>query len=274
MRECALERNDAIALACHTLHVSRAWIVAHDDQKVPTAQLETLTERAHMRRTGVPMAYVIGEKEFYGRKFTCSPAALVPRPETELLVERVLAVGDAMQPAQMRVLDVGTGTGCIAVTIACERRHWQVDALDVSLDALKLARENILRHSEANHMRLLHSSWFEGVRDVQYDIIVSNPPYIHRQDIHLNGDGVRHEPRVALTDEADGLTAYRIFAKEAHQYLRRNGVLLMEHGYDQADAIAALFAAHAHWDGLITHRDLAGHARVTEVVYRPAAISA
>jgi release factor glutamine methyltransferase len=249
-------------------------MVAHDDQKVPTAQLEMLNERAQLRRDGTPLAYVLGEKEFYGRMFHCSPAALVPRPETELLVEHALAAGDAMQPAPIRLLDVGTGSGCIAVTIACERPRWKVDALDVSLDALKLARRNIVRHCEANHMRLLHSSWFEGTRDDRYDVIVSNPPYIARDDPHLQGDGVRHEPRLALTDESDGLQAYRLFAKEAHLYLRCNGVLLMEHGYNQEPAIAALFSEHAHWQGFTTYKDLAGHPRVSEVRYAPAAMSA
>jgi release factor glutamine methyltransferase len=275
LRTCGLARSDALAIACATLNVSRAWLIAHEGQIVPTAQMEMLNFRAQERKNGVPVAYLLGEKEFYGRMFACSPAALVPRPETELLIERALIAGDALAQPSLRVLDIGTGTGCIAITLECERPTWQIDAIDVSVDALALAARNAQTHNVDAQIRFVQSSWFDALdASERYDLIVSNPPYIARDGAHLTGDGVMHEPRIALTDEADGLTAYKIFARHAFLYLRRNGMLIMEHGYDQAEAIRALFSVSNEWCDFKTHHDLAGLPRVSEVVYRPAAISA
>jgi release factor glutamine methyltransferase len=202
------------------------------------------------------VAYILGHREFYGLAFEVGPAVLIPRPETELLVE----LGLERLPPQGRVLDMGTGSGAIAVAIAHTRPDAQVTALDVSPDALATARRNA--DSNSARVRFLHSSWYEALDGEQFDLIVSNPPYIAAGDRHLSEGDLRFEPAGALTDHADGLSALRTIIAGAPRHLAPQGWLLMEHGYDQAEAVRALLA-QGRYTAVQSWEDLAGIARVS-----------
>jgi release factor glutamine methyltransferase len=266
LRTTSLARIDAFALLSHCLARSKAWLIAHADEPIPAAQFDALFATISRREAGEPIAYLVGKKEFYGRDFLCTRDVLVPRPETELLVERALQLGDGFG-REVRVLDLGTGSGCIALTLQCERAAWRVSGSDVSPGALEVARQNQRELAKTAPQVLgvtfLTSSWFDALRNLQFDLIVTNPPYLAHDDVHLRGDGVRFEPRGALTDERDGLDAYREIAKTAPQGLRSNGAVLMEHGSTQSAAIAEIFRATCAWSEIILHHDLAGLPRVT-----------
>jgi release factor glutamine methyltransferase len=202
------------------------------------------------------MAYLVGHREFMGHDFKVAPGVLIPRPETELLVELALE----RLPPRGRVLDMGTGSGAIAIALAHTRPDAQVTALDVSPAALDIARANA--SSLDVDVRFLHSDWFAAVADETFDLIVSNPPYIAAGDRHLAEGDLRFEPSGALTDGADGLSALRTIVAGAPSYLAVDGWLLMEHGYDQSAPVQGLLSSRCYGDVQSWH-DLAGIARVT-----------
>lgn len=263
----SLPRNEARLLLAHVLKRDHAWLVAHDDY-VPSeneiAQINTLTTR---RAAGEPIAYLLGERDFYGRSFRCTPAALIPRPETELLIDRALLLLPAdsssrvADRAPLSVLDVGTGTGCIAITIALERPTAFVTAIDISPEALALARDNAQRLQAS--VIFIQSNWLAALPiDARFDMILSNPPYIVPGDAHLSQGDLRFEPAVALADAVDGLESYRQLAFGALRHLRPGSSLIVEHGFEQGESVPALFRAAGFAD-IETLRDLAGLARVT-----------
>jgi release factor glutamine methyltransferase len=263
MRELSLTgvpRNEARLLLAHVLHRDHWWLVAHDDYELTPDESGHINALAARRRAGEPVAYLLGEREFYGRVFRCTPAALIPRPETELLIDLALQ----RLPADFAgsILDVGTGTGCIAITLALERPQAQVTALDVSADALALARGNA-ESLGASHVRFIESNWFSAVdgNDL-FDLIVSNPPYIAPGDAHLSQGDLRFEPSVALVDAVDGLESYRRLASGARRHLPADGWLIVEHGFDQGGTVPAVFAENGFVD-VQTVADLAGHPRIT-----------
>jgi release factor glutamine methyltransferase len=263
LRDPTLERADTLALLSHCLQRNKAWLLAHAEEAIPAAQKDHFLELIARKKNGEPVAYLTGKKEFYGRDFLCTPATLVPRPETELLMDLALQFGDAMGDSP-RVLDLGTGTGCIALSIACERPQWRITGTDLSAQALEISKRNAQNLGcFAPQVLFVESSWFAQLQGELFDVIVTNPPYIARDDAHLKGDGVRFEPRSALTDENDGLSAYRELASEGAKYLTERGVLLMEHGFDQAEPITGLFSQAQQWQPVTHHKDLAGHLRVT-----------
>ena len=264
----SLPRNEARLLIAHVLHRDQAWLIAHDDHQLTVGELEHISALKARRSAGEPVAYLLGEREFYGRAFRCSPAALIPRPETELLIEYALsliavasaAVGESAD-APMQVLDVGTGTGCIAITLALERSNLIVTAVDISSDALALAKENAQRLQ--TNVTFIHSNWFAALPlNAQFDLILSNPPYIVPGDAHLTQGDLRFEPAVALADALDGLESYRQLALGAQRHLKPGGMLIVEHGYDQGESVPALLST-AGFEDIATHHDLAGHPRVT-----------
>jgi release factor glutamine methyltransferase len=260
----------ALALDLPQPTQAHAWLLAHDSEALGEAARSQFDALVARRLAGEPMAYLLGERDFYGRSFRCSPAALIPRPETEHLVEQVLTLTDAAR--ELAILDVGTGTGCIAITLALELPHAQVAALDVSAAALALARENAVR-LHANHVEFIQSDWFSAVperadEDAKFDLIVSNPPYIVPGDAHLSQGDLRFEPAVALADAVDGLESYRHLARGADKHLKGGGWLVVEHGYDQGDTVPALLRVGG-FINVSTHCDLAGHPRITSA-QRPA----
>ncbi len=263
LADTSLDRSDVYALLSHCLQRNKAWLIAHADAEIPAAQNGLFLALIARKKRGEPVAYLTGKKEFYGRDFFCTPATLVPRPETELLIDLALDLGDA-QGKSPHILDLGTGTGCIALTLACERPEWRITATDISQEALAISKQNAQKLGcFAPQVSFLESSWFAALSNAQFDLIVCNPPYIAHDDPHLAGDGLRFEPRSALTDGHDGLDAYRTLARDAAQHLSARGALLMEHGHDQALAISTLFEAVQCWAASTLHRDLARLPRVT-----------
>ena len=246
-------------LLSHTTGLSHVQLISRGNGSLDDASLAAFNHARARRLSGEPMAYIVGNREFYGRDFAVSPAVLIPRPDTELLIDTILALD---LPAQAQVLDMGTGSGAIAVTLACERADWRVVGLDVSGAALAVARDNAAQLGA--HVSLFESDWFTTLKgsDARFDLIVSNPPYIERDDVHLSQGDVRFEPRGALTDNADGLSCYRILLNDVAEYLVDGGWCMVEHGFDQALAVRALFE-HALLLDVVTLRDLAGHERVT-----------
>ncbi len=264
----SLPRNEARLLLAHVLRRDQAWLVAHDDYEFAVAELEQINAFAARRAAGEPIAYLLGERDFYGRTFRCTPAALIPRPETELLIDQALALLPVRPEAvagpdgkQGRVLDVGTGTGCIAVTIALERPEAMVTAIDISAGALTLAKDNAQRLNA--NVTFIQSNWLATLPpDARFDLIVSNPPYIVPGDAHLTQGDLRFEPAIALADAVDGLESYRQLALGAQRHLKPGGKLIVEHGYDQGESVPALLNAAGFVD-VTMHRDLAGHTRIT-----------
>ena len=264
----SLPRNEVRLLLAHVLRRDHAWLVAHDDYLLMSDELEQINALTARRTAGEPIAYLLGERDFYGRTFHCTPAALIPRPETELLIERALLrlPADAslrvVDPAPLRILDVGTGTGCIAITLALERPKALVTAIDISPAALALARANAT--GLGANLTFIESNWFSALVPThpKFDLIVSNPPYIVPADPHLSQGDLRFEPAIALTDAVDGLESYRQLARGAQSHLKSGGVLIVEHGYDQGESVPALLAA-CGLVNIVTHDDLAGHPRVT-----------
>ena len=241
------------------LQKSRSWMIAHDDAYLVSDQSARFDALVQQRKNGQPMAYLIGEREFLGRMFLVSPAVLIPRPETELLVETGLACLGSQQSAN--VLDLGTGSGIIAISLACSRPGLTVMATDISEAALVVASANAATHHVQIEYRL--GSWFQAVPvGMQFDLIVSNPPYIREGDQHLAEGDLRHEPRVALTDGADGLSAIREIADGVQRHLKPGGWLWVEHGYDQAEEVRSIFNQYG-LRGIESKTDLAGIPRMT-----------
>ena len=251
-------RLEARVLAAFAWDVAPAWLIAHDTDpltEAQTAQFEALLAR---RLSGEPVAYLTGTREFYGRSFQVSPDVLIPRPDTELLVELALA---RMPPGQaVKVLDLGTGSGCIAITLALERPLAQVTAVDRSAAALAIARHNADMLNA--RVEFLNSDWFAVLTGRRFDLIVGNPPYIAAADPHLTHGDVRFEPLSALAAGPDGLEDLRQLAAAAGAHLQPGGALLLEHGYDQADAVQALLQS-AGFRHVQSWPDLSGIRRVS-----------
>lgn len=254
-RQCA-PVLEARMLAQVVLGVSRSWLVAHGREALAEDRRALLDGLLQRRLTGEPMAHILGEREFYGRRFRVSPATLIPRPETEHLVEAALA---RAHQGMIRVLDIGTGSGCVAITLKLERPHWQVTGIDVSAAALAVARDNAAALDAAVDWR--ESDLFDALAGERFDLIVGNPPYVSAGDPHLDQGDVRFEPRLALVSGADGLDHIRRIVREAPEHLAVGGWLILEHGWDQAEAVAALLASSGFVDGFM-QRDLAGQARI------------
>ncbi|MEO8152190.1 MAG: peptide chain release factor N(5)-glutamine methyltransferase [Rhizobacter sp.] len=257
-RAAGVERLDALMLLAHVLKQSRTWLLANDDVPLNGNQTQTLPSLLARRAAGEPLAYLIGEKEFHGLMLLVSPDVLVPRPDTETLVDWALELLGNSNIAAPAVLDMGTGSGAIALALKNGAPQSRVTALDVSEQALAIARDNALRLQV--DVQLLHSDWWQAVEGQRFDMIVSNPPYIAGDDHHLAA--LRHEPTLALTPGGDGLDALRHIIDGAPQHLQAQGWLLLEHGHDQAQAVAALLRER-HFASVTTRHDLGGNARCT-----------
>lgn len=251
-------RLEAQVLFAHALGVNRAWLIGHDRDVLTseqTAAIEALLER---RLAGEPVAYLLGEREFYGRPFRVTPDVLIPRPDTELLVEEALArlpLGERLE-----VLDIGVGSGAIAISLALERPGYGVTGVDLSEAALGVARSNA--ETLGANVELLASDGFAALAGRRFHLIASNPPYIATTDPHLARGDLRFEPLQALASGADGLDLIRRLVAQAPGHLVAGGWLLLEHGWEQAAAARSLLAT-AGFIEIFSARDLAGHERVT-----------
>jgi release factor glutamine methyltransferase len=250
-------RLEAELLLARAIDMPRAYLFAHPDDTPDAAALRRLEVTLARRLAGEPMAYITGTKEFWSLELMVTPATLVPRPETELLVE--LALREIPRRAGWRILDLGTGCGAIALALARERPHCEVVATDRSGAALAVARENA-RQLALPNIEFLEGNWARPLQGREFELIVSNPPYVREADPALGALG--HEPREALVAGADGLDAIRILAGECPQLLRQGGLLLLEHGADQAAEVAAILG-EGGWTAIHCSRDAAGLPRVT-----------
>lgn len=255
-RALGVERLDTQLLLAHHLQRSRAWLLAHDDAALSETQAAAIDADLQRRAAGVPLAYLVGEKEFHGLPLQVTPAVLVPRPETELLVDWALELLAGTAAAE--VVDLGTGSGAIALALRHRCPAARVTASDASAQALAVAQANASRL--ALPVEVVHGSWWQPLAGRQFDLALSNPPYIAGDDPHLQALG--HEPRGALTPEGDGLAALRTIAAGASAHLRPGAWLLLEHGFDQAGAVQALLASHG-LQQVQTRHDLAGLPRCT-----------
>lgn len=221
--------------------------------------METYSEWLARRSAGEPVAYLLGQREFYGRAFEVGPDVLIPRPETELLVDTALEHLSLARPC--KVLDLGTGSGCIAISIALEARRSQVLAVDASDAALAMAARNA-QALDAGQVHLLQSDWYFELGDMKFDVIVSNPPYVAKGDAHLARGDLRFEPRQALTPGDTGLEAIERIGTDAGRHLRSGGWLMLEHGHDQGEAVRQCLQSHG-FARPSTLKDTAGLDRVT-----------
>lgn len=262
--------REAERLLCACLELPRIAQHTEPERMIESPQVEKLRAWAARRAAGEPLAYLTGRREFWSLDFAVTPAVLVPRPETELLVERVLLHGDqlaARDPRPVRVVDLGTGSGIVAITVVHERPDWLCTAVDLSAAAVSVARQNA-RTLVADRVTFLQGSWFEPLRRQRFDIVVSNPPYVDADDPVLLGDSLAFEPRLALTAGPDALAALHHLIDHAPNHLASGGWLCLEHGAEQGAAVRARLVArgYAH---VVSHRDLAGHERVTEGQWLP-----
>ena len=247
---------DAQVLLCHVLEQSRTWLFTWPERELTRAQQAEFEALLARREQGEPVAHLIGEREFFGRRFSVTADTLIPRPDTETLVEQVLALA---LPANARVVDLGTGTGAIGITLALEQPAWQVTLVDNSAAALQVAAANARQLGAT--VRCLQGSWLTPC-DGFFDLVVSNPPYIEDGDVHLAQGYVRFEPRSALVAGDQGLADLITIAQQAAGKLVAGGWLLLEHGFEQGDAVRALLA-DIGFEDVRTEQDLGGNDRVT-----------
>lgn len=254
----AIPFGEARLLLQHCLGASHAQLAAHPQRQPDCESAQRFREWVGRRAAGEPVAYILGRREFYGLDFHVGPAVLIPRPETELLVD--LALEHLRGRARPRVLDLGTGSGCVAVALARECADAEVWATDVSPGALTLARANAQRLGV--RLRVVESDWFAQLAGQRFDLIVSNPPYVADDDPHLRQGDLRFEPVTALASGGDGLDAIRRIVSQAPSHLGTEGVLLFEHGYDQAQRCRELLTQQG-FRRVSSWRDLAGIERVS-----------
>lgn len=256
--EKRIARMEARVLAAYAWEVAPSWLIAHDTDRPNPARLSRFGLALARRLAGEPIAYITGYREFYGREFRVTPDVLIPRPETELLVELALArmpIGQALD-----VLDLGTGSGCVAISLALERPHAHITTVDSSQAALAIAGSNQRKWNAP--VTIQESNWFSALSDRKFDLIVGNPPYIAEADPHLNSGDVRYEPASALRSGKIGMDALSHIIETARSFLKSGGYLLLEHGYNQRAPVQEAFRMAGFVD-LHTARDMAGHDRVT-----------
>jgi len=251
---------DARVLLRHVLGRDRSWIAAHMDAPLDPSQRAAFEALAKRRRDGEPVAYLTGRREFYGLEIEVTPDVLIPRSETELLVEIALAHG--ARDTVIDVLDLGTGSGAVALAIAHERPKWRVTGVDISPAALEVARRNAARLGIANVEWVL-SDWYGALGERQFDLIVANPPYVASGDEHLTQGDLRFEPRGALEAGVEGMDAIREIVAGAKARLCDGGRLVLEHGYDQAMRARDLISGEG-FEQVRSRRDLAGIERLTD----------
>jgi release factor glutamine methyltransferase len=251
-------RLDAELLLAQALGKSRGYLHTWPERELEASQHERYQAALARRRAGEPVAYILGRQGFWSLDLDVASHTLIPRPDTELLVETALAL---LPATPLQVLDLGTGTGAIALALACERPAWQVTGVDRVPEAVALAQGNGTRLQLAN-ARFAESCWFSALAGQRFQLIVSNPPYIAVADPHLSQGDVRFEPSSALVAGIDGLDDIRLIIEQAPEHLLAGGWLLLEHGFDQAEAVRELLAQRG-FAAVDSRRDLGGHQRIS-----------
>ncbi len=251
-------RRDVEILLGHCLHKPRTWLYTWPETEVSPERVQHFEQLLLERRKGLPVAYLTGLREFWSLQLEVSSHTLIPRPETETLVEWALELA---LPGDASVLDLGTGSGAIALAVASERPHWQVTALDASTEALQIARGNASR-AGLERVSFIESDWYQGVSERRFNLLLSNPPYIDPDDPHLVLGDVRFEPRSALVAPDGGLADLARLVTGAPAQLLPGGWLLLEHGFEQGSAVRELLRDRG-FSEVATRRDIAGHERIT-----------
>ena len=251
-------RRDTEILLCHCLGKPRAWLYTWPEKEVARDCARDFEKLLAQRREGVPVAYLTGEREFWSLQLAVSDATLIPRPETETLVSWALELA---LPNAASVLDLGTGSGAIALALASERPHWHVTALDVSEEALQVARGNAVR-TRLTSVHFVQSDWYQAVTGQRFNALLANPPYIDGDDPHLALGDVRFEPRSALVSSDSGLEDLGLLVTGAPDQLLDGGWLLLEHGFEQANAVSVMLH-DAGFSQVSTRRDMSGQQRIT-----------
>ena len=253
-------RLDAEVLLAFVLNKNRSYLRAWNDKTLDSKTISKFESLISQRLNGVPIAYLTEMREFWSRDFHVSSDVLIPRPDTEILIEQCLS--QIPLDSTFRILDLGTGSGVIAITLAAERPKTNIIAVDASLAALEIAKKNAQKH-DCQNIKFILSNWFSNVPKMKFDLIVSNPPYISMDDEHLTQGDVRFEPKTALISAENGLFDIKKIAEEAKHYLTKNGQLWFEHGYNQAESVQEILKTRAY-SNIQTFADFAGNNRVTK----------
>lgn len=251
--------REAELMLCRVTGLTRTQLRTYPEKDVSDTKQKQLSAWVQRRSQGEPLAYILGDTEFYGLKLSVTPDTLIPRQDTELLVDAALEL--IPERAPWTVLDMGTGTGAIAIAIAHHRPIAQVTALDASKAALAVAQDNACG-LRLPSIRFIHSDWFSALGQQRFDVIISNPPYIAQNDPHLQATSLPYEPMSALTSGVDGLDDIRLLVQQAPKHLNSDGWLLLEHGYDQGAAVRHLMQS-AGFSAIATHRDYGNNDRIT-----------
>jgi release factor glutamine methyltransferase len=256
---------DCKILLAFVLGKETSYLLTWPDKTLSETQFQAFMMLFERRLQGEPIAYIIEEGEFWSLPFYVSPATLIPRPDTELLVEHILA---RHVESDLSCLDLGTGTGAIALSLASEHQSWKINAIDFNDEAVSLAKKNAKR-LELPQVDIYQSDWFSNVKSTQkFNIIVSNPPYIDENDHHLNEGDVRYEPLSALVAGDHGFSDIKKIAKQAQLYLKNNGALYLEHGFEQAEGVRKILN-QLEYQSIETIKDYSGNDRVTCAVFIP-----
>jgi len=256
-------RLDAEVLLAHMLNRSRTWLVTWPEKTLTEAQASEYEALVQRRKAGEPVAHITAQREFWSLPLHITKDTLIPRPDTELMVEQILFAYPAN--TKIELVDLGTGSGAIALALGSERPNWKITATDQSSAALEVARHNA-RQLNINNIEFISGSWFEPLAGRVFDVIASNPPYIPDQDPHLRQGDVRFEPLSALASGADGLNDIRELCKQAKHHLKHKGMLIIEHGFDQKEEIREIFTVSGY-KNLSQHHDLASNPRLTSGIY-------
>jgi release factor glutamine methyltransferase len=254
-------RLDCELLLCHALQQERAYLYTWPEKQLSTEQEQRFLALLARREQGEPVAHLLGKKEFWSLPLQVNNTTLIPRPETELLIEMALELFSSNDSSSKKVADLGTGTGAIALALASEKPHWQIWGFEKYPQALQLAKINQQRLGY-EQVRFCQSDWFSRIAEKDFDLIIANPPYIDASDPHLNKGDVRFEPKTALVAEQEGLADIATIIGYAPSYLRKGGWVLLEHGYQQAEAVQDLLQRQG-FGGVRTRCDLAANPRVT-----------
>ena len=250
---------DAKVLLAHALNKDTTYLITWSDKALSDAQINDFDKLLSRRLSGEPVAYIVGTREFWSLPFFVAPSTLIPRPDTETLVDLVLS---HFPHTNLSLLDLGTGTGAIALALASEQSEWNIQAVDFNEDAVALAKKNA-ENLDLNHVNIYQSDWFGSVKgDASFDVIVSNPPYIDSEDHHLDEGDVRFEPKSALVAAQQGLADIQHICTEATRYLAPNGRIYIEHGFEQG-AVVRDIMQQAGFEQCTTVQDLGGNDRIT-----------
>jgi len=252
-------RLDVEVLLAHSLQQNRTWLATWSDKELSQNAINAFNEYLKRRQQGEPIAHITGRREFWSLDLKVNKNTLIPRPETELMIEQILQLYP--QDSAIHMLDLGTGSGAIALALASERPAWHITATDKSTDALQIARQNA-QQLKIKNIEFLSGSWFEPLKGMQFDIIASNPPYIPEHDPHLSQGDVRFEPLSALTAGTDGLDDIRQICQQAPAHMKPQAMLIIEHGFDQKVNLQHIFM-HSGYKTIRQIDDLAGNPRLT-----------